>query len=579
MTIFRSTVPLSCEIPSNLTVPQFLFDEYPHCPVQAPSIPCLIDDDTGRLVFMEEIQLRTRRLAASLYHTYRIHPAFAVAIMSPNHVDFGPCIWAAHRVGAVVSTLSPTLTLSELTHSLRITRPVLLIVYHECLHVVEKALPTLDFSLEHLIIIDVPDNTCFSNPYRSLHEVILEGAKLPPARERMLVGSEGAEAVAFLAPSSGTTGLQKAVCITHRNVISMILQEAIFNGVNDVHIPSNESRFWPGDVGGGFLPLYHIYGLVFNLHFMLYAGMTLVVAPKFHFENFLISIQKYQITHLSLVPPQAVLLCKHPSTRNSNLSSVRYCLVAAAPLSASLTEELLAVFPGVQLGQGYGMTETCGAVSMARIPVNIGVLGSGGQLLPGTEAQVLKTDGTLAVAGEEGELLVRGGQIFPGYYRNPAATADVFTNDGWLRTGDQVFFKEDDLFIVDRVKELIKVRGHQVAPAELEGHILEHPCVADTAVIGVESEYSGELPFAFVVLKDKAAQSCRENAKFAGIIKADIQRHVTRSMSKFKWLDGGIEIVDIIPRNASGKILRRVLRQRGQKATSVKDVWIPRSRM
>ncbi|KAK7434667.1 hypothetical protein VKT23_020075 [Stygiomarasmius scandens] len=227
---------------------------------------------------------------------------------------------------------------------------------------------------------------------------------------------------------------------------------------------------------------------------------------------------------------------------------------------------LLKIFPNVHLGQGYGMTESCGTISMFPLSQKIGTLGSGGQLLPGTSAKVVKEDGSLAKIGEIGELWVKGDQIALGYYGDENATRETFV-DGWLRTGDQVLFKSNgDIFILERIKELLKVKGLQVAPAELEGHLLVHPQVSDAAVIGIPDEYHGELPLAFVVLQPETALAmkgdksgtCAEQMR-KSIFKAS---HVSNVKSKHKWLTGGILFTDVIPRNPSGKILRRVLRER-----------------
>ncbi|KAK0199836.1 phenylacetyl-CoA ligase [Desarmillaria ectypa] len=564
MVLLQSTTPLTA-IPTNLTVPQFLLDEYHHVtrPTRLARTPCLIDDDTGQVVFIDELRTRSRDIASVMYHRFKIQHDDIVSIMSYNHIDFGPCVWATHRVGGVVSTLSPTLVLGELVHHLNIARPSLLIVHADCLSMAVSAASSIKLALDRLIIIEAP---VWKEPvpYHSLHELIGQGSRLPPPVERILYEGEGKRAIAFLAPSSGTTGIQKAVSITHFNVVSMIIQEATFNKLNEAYAPWSEQRFRPGDVCGGFLPLYHIYGLVFNLHYMLYAAMSLVLSRKFHFESFLSSIERHQITHLPLVPPQAVLLCKHPAVKNYNLSCVRYCIIAAAPLSASLTEELLTVMPNIQLGQAYGMTETCGAVSMFPVTQKVGTLGSGGQLLPGTTAKVVKEDGTIAQDGEVGELLIKGGQVALGYYGNPTVTAETFVG-GWLRTGDQVMFKGGDLFVMDRVKELIKVKGFQVPPAELEGHLLTHTCVADAAVVGVADEFAGELPLGFIVLKSEVGRAVKEDLAFAEEVRFDIFEHVAKSKSSYKWLTGGIVFIDAIPRNASGKILRRVLRQQTKK--------------
>ncbi|KAJ3851893.1 phenylacetyl-CoA ligase [Lentinula lateritia] len=559
------------DVPSNLSVPRFLLDGYCHVtrPERPKEIPCLIDDTTGEKVFIEELQARTQYLASAIHvnwnlSTFSYHDAVTGASSSLS--DFPPCVWATHRLGGIVATLSPSLSVGELVHHLNIARPTLLFVHSECFTTAYQAASAILLPLSKIVVLDgstsvfVPSQL---HSYRSFDSLIKQGSLLPPVNEKPFKDGEAKTRIAFLAPSSGTTGVQKAVAISHFNVISIVMQVAIFNRIGEAYTQWEDQRFRPGDTCCGFLPLYHIYGLVYNLHFMLYAGMSLVLAPKFHFESFLKSIERYRMTHLTIVPPQAVLLCKHPATKNYSLSSVRYCIVAAAPLSASLTRGLLRALPNVvHLGQGYGMTETCGTVSMFPLSQNVGTLGSGGQLLPGTLAKVVREDGTIAQVGDVGELYVQGGQVALGYYGDERATKETFV-DGWLRTGDQVFFKENgDIFIVERIKELIKVKGLQVAPAELEGHLLMHPSIADAAVIGIPDEYAGEVPMAFVVLQPGAATLVKHDSNYAIELQSSIFQHVVDAKSKHNWLKGGIRFTDVIPRNASGKILRRILREK-----------------
>ncbi|KAK7465830.1 hypothetical protein VKT23_005801 [Stygiomarasmius scandens] len=205
------------------------------------------------------------------------------------------------------------------------------------------------------------------------------------------------------------------------------------------------------------------------------------------------------------------------------------------------------------------MTETATSLSMFPPDQKIGTIGSAGKLLPGITARVIKEDGSFASEGEQGELVVSGPSMALGYLNNEAASKETFTS-GWVRTGDEVIIKDQEVFVVDRLKEIIKVRGFQVAPAELEGHLLLHPAVADVCVVGVPDDYSGEVPMAFVVLDSKLKQAVESDYKQRERIKEAIMKHVSDSKVQYKWLAGGVEFVQIIPKNPSGKILRRVLR-------------------
>jgi len=352
--------------------------------------------------------------------------------------------------------------------------------------------------------------------------------------------------------------------ISHYAPIANVLQISAWWKVNDNSIPWEDRRIRPGDVTIAVLPFYHIYGLVINLHFTLFAGSSLVVVPKFEFIPFLKSIKRHRVAVTLVVPPMVVLLCKHPATKNYDLSSIRLLICGAAPLSAELTDILVKVLPQAFIGQGYGMTETSTGLTMPPVSQKVGTLGSAGQLISGVRARVIKVDGTLAGVGEPGELMVTGPSMALRYSNSEKATAETFI-DGWVRTGDEVIIdKNNEVFIVDRLKEFLKVRGFQVAPAELEGHLLSHPDVADTCVVGVPDDFSGELPLAFVVLSADAAKRASASEAAAAEIKASISKYVADHKTAYKRLAGGVEFVDVIPKNPSGKLLRRVLRDKAR---------------
>ncbi|KAJ7621245.1 phenylacetyl-CoA ligase [Roridomyces roridus] len=536
--------------PDNLSVAQFLLDGLDNHVTRAQrsaSTPCLIDDDSGQRVYLEELRTRTGKIATAMNFYWKLD-----SCISPPGPDYGPCAWATHRLGGIVATLGPMLTADEITHQLRIARPSIIFVHSECLASVLPAAGLVGLHPSRIILIDgIGSSSPGPHGLKNLDALIQEADSLPRFNERILAAGEAKNTIAFLAPSSGTTGTQKAVMISHYNVISIVIQMATSSRLNEPYAPLEERRFRPGDICYGL----HIISL--SLTAIDSSQLTLVLTPKFNFEKFLASIEKYRITHLTL----------EPIVKNYDLSSIRMCLVAAAPLSASLTQELLQILPNIHLGQGYGLTETCGATSIASSTYSqkIGTLGSVGQLLPGTLAKVVKPDGTLANETETGELYIKGGQVALGYYGNEEATRETFIN-GWLKTGDQVYFKDGDIFVVERLKELIKVKGFQVPPAELEGHLLTHPKIADAAVIGVPDDYSGELPMAFIVLKPEVAAALKDE-RLEKQLREDIFKHVASAKSKHKWLTGGIQFISAIPRNPSGKILRRLLRNQTSQDT------------
>ncbi|KAJ6590069.1 phenylacetyl-CoA ligase [Mycena vulgaris] len=559
MTWYQSTVGSLAAPPDSLTVPEFMLDNLFLQPdSNDPAKPdwiCLIDDLTGRQVSFSELRSRTEYLSSALHEQRKI-----MALVSHNDIDYPVCVWAAHRLGGIVAPMSPAMTTDELAHLLKVANPSVIIVQTESVSLVKAAAKSAGLIQPRMIVMDA--NMGSDLEYPTTGSLIAYGKNLPPFSQPALTPGEGKTKLAFLSFSSGTTGLPKAVSISHYNVISNILQAEALNHVYDPQLEWAEKRYRPGGVCSG-----DIYGLVVNLHFIIYARMTLVVTAKFNFEKMLDNISRYRITNLLIVPPQALLMCNHPAVQRYDISSVRSCMIAAAPISAELTQNFLRVMPaGIHLGQGYGinLNSVHAHLCSLKFPISpkVGVLGSGGKLMPGTTAKVVKSDGTLGSVGERGELYLQGPQVTLGYYKNTAATNETYI-DGWLRTGDEACFDEEgNLFIVDRVKELIKVKGNQVAPAELEGHLLGHPDVADVAVIGVPDDFAGELPYAFIVLEPQIASSVKNDSHVRTNVQDSIFKHVSASKSSYKWLTGGIAFVESIPKSPSGKILRKDLRKR-----------------
>ncbi|KAJ7729656.1 phenylacetyl-CoA ligase [Mycena maculata] len=551
------------EIPDNLSIPQFQLDVADLTrPPRHANIPCLIDDATGKQVYFEELRSRTQGFANALSTLYSIGEEDVVLLFSRNHIDYPVAIWAVHRLGGIISPANPDFSRQELEFQLRATKATLLIIYPDALDVSTAAAKAVGLPLDRVLVFDVP-NTSAGNLV-TVDNLVQRGLRVKAFSERRLRPGEGKTKLAFLSFSSGTTGTPKDVAIPHIAVIANVLQLAAHSKLNEDYAEWKDRRYRPGDVAIGVLPLYHIYGLVVNLHFLLYCAMTVVVVPKFNFEGMLKSIVRHKITHLMLVPPQAVLLCKHPAVKKYDISGIRYIMVGAAPLSDEVNQKLFALFPDAHIGQGYGMTETCTVTSIWAIEHKRGISGSAGQLIPGVIARVVKTDGTLGGYNEIGELVVKAPSNALGYYSNAQATKDTFV-DGYVRTGDEVRIAPDgELYIIDRIKEIMKVRGFQVAPAELEGTLLDHNDVSDCCVVGVPDDYSGEVPMAFVVLTVDAANRVKGKPEGLEGIRTSILKHVAGHKIGYKHLAGGVEFVESIPKTPSGKLLRRVLRERAK---------------
>jgi acyl-CoA synthetase (AMP-forming)/AMP-acid ligase II len=294
------------------------------------------------------------------------------------------------------------------------------------------------------------------------------------------------------------------------------------------------------------LPLFHIYGLVVVLNMGLHMGATIVMMPRFDLEQFLSLIQKYRVTLSHIVPPIVLQLAQNPVIDKYDLSSLKMIFSGAAPLGVDLSRECMKRV-GCGIRQGYGMTETSPVTHSSPPHPDDMKLGAVGPAAPNTECKLIDpATGAELGANQEGELWVRGPQVMTGYLNNPEATAGTLDSDGWLHTGDIGYADEDGhFFIVDRMKELIKYKGFQVAPAELEAVLLSHPNIADAAVIPCADDEAGEVPKAFVVLRGEVPA-----AEIMDFVAARLAPH-----KKIRF----VEFIAQIPRSASGKILRRVL--------------------
>ncbi|KAF9024465.1 hypothetical protein BDP27DRAFT_1387428 [Rhodocollybia butyracea] len=500
---FHSLTGPTPSIPDNLSVPQFLL-HHKHSirPSRSQGTPWFIDGASGRKIQEQEVILRTACLASGLQSAYRL-----VLIFSPNHMDYPICIWAVHRLLGIVSLANPTFTQSELVHQLRQTRPALIILNAQTVDTVKAAAHEVGLSLNRLVVLD---NTAAVTNVVSIDDLIRIGMARPIFEGRSLCAGEGKQKLAFLSPSSGTTGVPKLVAISHYAAIANCLQIAAHNKVGKNYTSWEKQRYRPGDVCIAVLPFY---------------------LPKFQLEPFLESIDRYQVTHLMLVPPQVLLLCK-----------IRMVLCAGSSLTAELAEQLYKLLPMAQIGQAYGATEATGVVSIWPVGQHHGI--SGGELIPGIVARLIKKDGSLAGYNEPGELHVKTPSAALGYYGNVKA---------WIHTGDLVQLNEThEVIFIERVK----VRGFQVSPAELEGCILDHPWIADAGVVSIPDDYSGEVPLAFVV---PVPNIMNEINTFQ--LKESVMKHVAARKAPFKHL-ARVEIIGDIPRNPSGKLLRRVLRAR-----------------
>lgn len=477
-----------------------------------PERVVMIDGPSGREVTAGALEGGIRRLAGGL-KARGLAKGDVVAILAPNCPEYAVVFHGIAFAGATVTTINPTYTAPEVAHQLQDSGAKLLVTIPAFLETARAA------GAGEIYVIGEAEG---ATPLSALMDEPL-GAQVPV---------DAARDVVVLPYSSGTTGLPKGVRLTHRNLVANVDQCEICFQVQT------------GDKVVAFLPFFHIYGQTVLMNVFLATGGVVLTLPRFDLELFLTLCSRHATPTMFIAPPVAVALAKHPMVDQFDLSGVKRLVSGAAPLSAELAEAV-ARRTGVKALQGYGMTEMS-PVSHG-VPFATSAPGSIGVAVASTEYRIVDpVTGEDAVKGAEGELWVRGPQVMVGYHNRPEATAATLTEDGWLKTGDLAQVGEDGfVYIRDRLKELIKVKGFQVAPAEVEAALLTSPMVKDAAVRGVPDDEAGEVPVAFVV----PAEGAEEGA---------IHAHLAGQLAHYK-LPKRISFIEAVPKSASGKILRRML--------------------
>ena len=486
--------------------------------------PAMIDGTDGRTYSYGQLADATARVAGGLAAS-GFGPGSTIAVMMPNIPEYFMAFHGPAMAGGTVTTLNPTYGVNEVRHQLEDSRATSLITIAMF---VETALAAIEGTQVDTVYVvgDAPTGT---TPFSDLIQA-------EPLAEQVPVDLH--EHVMVLPYSSGTTGLPKGVMLTHHNLVANLRQsEPVFE------VEAGTDRVI------AVLPFFHIYGMQVLMNAVVARGATVITMPRFDLEHFLELIQDEKVTIAYLVPPIVLALAKHPMVDQFDTSSLNLVFSGAAPLGAEVALEAAGRI-GCDVVQGYGMTELSPITHAT--PSGQFKPGSIGLTVSNTETRVVDPEsGQDLDVDEDGEIWIRGPQVMKGYLNNPQATAGTIDDEGWLHTGDIGHIDSDGHFyIVDRLKELIKYKGFQVPPAELEALLLTHPDIADSAVIGIPDEEAGELPKGFVVLKPGAETTAEE-----------IQEFVKENVASYKQLRA-IEFLDAVPKSASGKILRRELRAR-----------------
>ncbi|KAH9693716.1 4-coumarate--CoA ligase-like 5 [Citrus sinensis] len=489
-----------------------------------------IDAATGRHLTFSELWRAVDSVSTCL-SDMGIRKGHVILLLSPNSIFFPVVCLAVMSLGAIITTTNPLNTKQEIAKQIADSKPVLAFT-------ISQLVPKLAGSTLPIVLLDDEKTTSTEGikTVTTLPQMMRKEPSGTLVRDRI-----NQDDVATLLYSSGTTGASKGVVSSHRNLIAMV-QTVL-------------GRFKLEDGEQTFIctvPMFHIYGLAAFATGLLASGSTIVVLSKFDMHEMLSSISKYRATYLPLVPPILVALISGADQIRSkyDLSSLQSVLSGGAPLSREVIEGFVQKYPKVRILQGYGLTESTGIGASTDSLEESRKYGTAGMLSPSMEAKIVDPDsGKALLVNQTGELWLKGPSIMKGsYFSNPEATTSTLDSEGWLRTGDLCYIDDDGfIFIVDRLKELIKYKGYQVPPAELEALLLTHPKISDAAVVPFPDKEAGQYPMAYVVRE--AGSRLSEN---------EVMDFVARQVAPYKRVRR-VAFVASIPKNPSGKILRKDL--------------------
>ncbi|KAJ7982678.1 4-coumarate--CoA ligase like [Quillaja saponaria] len=531
--VFRSKLP-DIPIPNHLPLHTYCFENLS----DFADRPCLIVGSTGKTYSFAETHLLSRKIGAG-FSKLGVKRGDVVMILLQNCAEFALSFIGGSMIGAVTTTANPFYTAAEIFKQLTASKAKLIITESQYVKKLREAgenYPKLgeDFKV---ITIDNPPENCLH--FSAISETADNDGEVSPEVE---IDPNDAVALPF---SSGTTGLPKGVVLTHKSLITSIAQQV--DGENpNLYLTKD-------DVVLCVLPLFHIFSLNSVLLCSLRAGAAVLLMQKFEIGALLELIQRHKVTVAAVVPPLVLALAKNPMVAEFDLSSIKKVLSGAAPLGKELEEALRSRVPQAIFGQGYGMTEAGPVLSMcsgfAKQPFRT-KSGSCGTVVRNAELKVIDPETGCSLGyNQPGEICIRGSQIMKGYLNDPEATATTIDVEGWLHTGDIGYVDDDDeVFIVDRVKELIKFKGFQVPPAELEALLVSHPSIADAAVIPQKDDVAGEVPVAFVV-----------RSSGFDLTEEAVKEFIAKQVVFYKRLHK-VYFVQSIPKSPAGKILRKDLR-------------------
>ncbi|KAF8998854.1 acyl-CoA synthetase [Cyathus striatus] len=566
--IYKSSVPPAPVVQESIY--SYLFNT---TNVYPPTDPAFVDAADGTTITRGALKDLTLRLAyglrqhvllpctSNLPQLTNLARGDMIMIMSPNSMSWPIALFGCVAAGLRITMASSSSTARELLWQWQSSNARTILVAPTLVPVVRDMLRLAGFCEEEanrrIWVMDKlwdPIAPKLSD-HNWLGDLLNHGIL---SEEEKFNGRDSDEPV-YICYSSGTTGRPKGVETTHKNIATVL-------GATKVLWSQVEKET---DVYMGLLPVYHMFGLAITMHYPFFSGKPLVMVNSgFEPASFCKAIEEYRITTLMLVPPLILILSTHSAVDEYDLRSVTNISSGGASLSTVVASKLLTRLRAkgsqavILQGQWCGSTETtCPAQMVAPVKADQ-KLGSVGELMPNIEARLVEDspDARDVEEGQAGEMWLRGPTIMRGYLNNPDANASTFTQDGWFKTGD-ILRRDDDgyYYIVDRKKEMIKYKGYQVAPAELEALLLENPEVADVGVIGIKDEYSGdELPRAYVA---PVEQVILKHPLEKNSFEKRVQKWVEGQVSHYKYLRGGVVAIESIPKSATGKILRKDLRE------------------